>query len=109
VIKISFWSMNIGLALMMFLALFPAGMYQLLIIFEQGYWAARVQEVTGGEMFRMFVNLRGIGITVFSVGMLMMVWFIISRRRYLRNETLPDCNDWANHENDWRKQRNQDH
>lgn len=104
-IKVSFWALNIGLALMMFLALFPAGIYQLLIIFEHGYWAARVQEVTGGDMFRMFINLRGIGIMVFSVGMLMMVWFIISRVRFLRAETVPEQADWATHENDWRKVR----
>jgi nitric oxide reductase large subunit len=106
-IKVSFWALNIGLALMMFLALFPAGMYQLLIILESGYWAARVQEVTGGEMFRMFINLRGIGITIFSIGMLMMVWFLLSRVRHLRAETQPEGDNWANHENDWRKQRDE--
>lgn len=102
-LKTSFWAMNIGLALMMFLALFPAGIYQLLIIFEEGYWAARVQGVTGGDMFRMFINFRGIGITVFSVGMLMMVWFIISRQRHMKEETDPATIDWTTHDNEWRK------
>lgn len=103
IVKWSFWSLNIGLALMMFLALFPAGIYQLMIIFEEGYWAARVQGVTGGEMFRMFINFRGIGITVFSVGVIMMVWYIISRRRHLLDETIPDDNCWKSHENEWHK------
>jgi nitric oxide reductase subunit B len=100
-VKISFWSLNIGLALMMFLALFPAGMYQLGLVLEHGYWAARTQEVLTGETFKMFVNLRGIGISVFSVGMLMMVWFILSRGSKLKKETQPDGDNWVNHDNDW--------
>lgn len=100
-VKISFWSLNIGLALMMFLALFPAGMYQLGLILEHGYWAARTQEVLTGETFKMFVNLRGIGIVVFSVGMLMMIWFILSRGSKLKKETQPDGGNWVNHDNDW--------
>lgn len=99
----SFWLLNVGLTLMLFLALFPAGMYQIGIIFEQGYWAARTQEVLTGDVFKMFITFRGIGITIFSIGMLMMVWFIITRATHLRKETIP-ANGWANQENDWKNQ-----
>lgn len=99
-VKTSFWMMNIGLALMMFMALFPAGLYQIGIIFEQGYWAARTQEVLTGEVFKTFITFRGLGITIFSIGMLMMVWFIITRMAFLRPETDPK-GGWEKHENEW--------
>lgn len=102
-VNISFWSLNIGLALMMFLSLFPVGIYQMMIIFEDGYWAARVQEVTTGETFRSFVSLRGIGVTVFSVGMLMMVWFILSRAHRLRGDSTKDTHSEEHLSTEWNR------
>ena len=40
-IKVSFWGLNIGLALMVVLNLFPAGVVQFLDVLENGYWHAR--------------------------------------------------------------------
>ncbi len=42
--KISFWSLNIGLAWMAFLNLFPVGIAQLYVAVGKGYWYARSPE-----------------------------------------------------------------
>lgn len=40
-VKIGYWGLNIGLALMVVLDLFPAGVLQLWDVLENGYWHAR--------------------------------------------------------------------
>jgi nitric oxide reductase subunit B len=40
-VKVSFWGLNIGLAGMVILQLFPSGVLQLLDVIENGYWHAR--------------------------------------------------------------------
>ena len=40
-IRVSFWGLNIGLALMVILSLFPGGLLQLWDVFQNGYWHAR--------------------------------------------------------------------
>lgn len=40
-VKIGYWGLNIGLALMIILDLFPAGVLQLWDVLENGYWHAR--------------------------------------------------------------------
>ncbi len=46
-IKISFWGLNIGLAGMVVLQLFPSGVFQLLDVINHGYWHARSFAFTG--------------------------------------------------------------
>ncbi|HUH66773.1 MAG TPA: cbb3-type cytochrome c oxidase subunit I [Syntrophales bacterium] len=43
-VRISFWGLNIGLALMVILNLFPGGVLQLWDVLENGYWHARSVE-----------------------------------------------------------------
>jgi nitric oxide reductase subunit B len=43
-VRISFWGLNIGLALMVLLNLFPGGVLQLLDVLKNGYWHARSPE-----------------------------------------------------------------
>ena len=43
-IRVSFWGLNIGLALMVILSLFPGGVLQLWDVLENGYWHARSTE-----------------------------------------------------------------
>jgi nitric oxide reductase subunit B len=43
-IGVSFWGLNIGLALMVILNLFPGGVLQLWDVLENGYWHARGPE-----------------------------------------------------------------
>jgi nitric oxide reductase subunit B len=40
-IRVGFWGLNVGLALMMAIDLFPAGVLQLWDVLENGYWHAR--------------------------------------------------------------------
>jgi nitric oxide reductase subunit B len=48
-IKISFWGLNIGLAGMVILQLFPSGVLQLLDVIKNGYWHARSNEFLGQQ------------------------------------------------------------
>jgi nitric oxide reductase subunit B len=48
-IKISFWGLNIGLAGMLILQLFPSGVLQLLDVIKNGYWHARSLEFSGQQ------------------------------------------------------------
>lgn len=45
-IKVSFWGLNIGLALMLILSLLPTGFIQLGDVVSNGYWHARSMEYT---------------------------------------------------------------
>lgn len=78
-IKVAFWSLNIGVALMMFLDLFPAGLYQLYVTLEDGFWHARSQEVITGTVFQTLTYFRAIGGVVFVVGVVALIWFVLSR------------------------------
>lgn len=40
-IRVAFWGLNVGLALMVILSLFPGGVLQLKDVLENGYWHAR--------------------------------------------------------------------
>ena len=40
-VRVSFWGLNLGLALMVLLNLFPGGIVQLRDVLENGYWHAR--------------------------------------------------------------------
>jgi len=48
-VKVSFWGLNIGLAGMMILQLFPSGVLQLLDVISNGYWHARSLEFSGQQ------------------------------------------------------------
>ena len=85
-IKLAFWSLNIGVALMMFLDLFPAGLYQLSIVLEDGFWRARSQEIVTGGVFQTLTYFRSIGGLVFVVGVVSLIWFILSRWTKLKPE-----------------------
>jgi len=46
-IKISFWGVNLGLAGMLILQLFPSGVLQFMDVIKNGYWHARSLEFSG--------------------------------------------------------------
>jgi len=48
-VKISFWGLNIGLAGMVILQLFPSGVLQLVDVINNGYWHARSLEFSGQQ------------------------------------------------------------
>lgn len=79
-LKTAFWSMNLGLLLMVVMDLFPAGVHQLMVAMEDGYAAARSQNFIQAESFQFYTMLRGVGVTVFIVGGLFpLVWFMVTR------------------------------
>jgi nitric oxide reductase subunit B len=49
-VRVGFWGLNGGVALMVVLSLFPAGVLQLIDVLEHGYWHARSQAYTGGAI-----------------------------------------------------------
>jgi nitric oxide reductase subunit B len=103
-VKTSFWSLQIGLLLMMALDLFPVGVYQLMIVFQEGLWAARTQEILTGPVWKVLTYLRSIGGTLFIVGgVLPLIWFFVSRAVQLRRETphLEQEGEWTVYEKDW--------
>jgi nitric oxide reductase subunit B len=79
-LRASFWSLNMGLALMVVLDLFPVGINQLMTVMEHGYAFARSQAYIDGDFFQNATWLRGIGVTIFIVGgVLPLVWFMVTR------------------------------
>jgi len=101
-IKISFWSLNLGIALMMLLDLFPVGLYQLWVAMQDGYWAARSQVLVQGSVFQTLTYFRSVGGAVFVFGgLLPLVWFIFSRGRNLRPEKNIDEGEWTVYETEW--------
>lgn len=75
-LKISFWSLNIGLAMMTFLSLLPQGIIQTYISIEQGYSFARSAELMHSTVMEALVWARVPGDIVFAVGVVAFVWFV---------------------------------
>ncbi len=51
-IRLSFWGLNVGLALMVVTSLFPGGVLQLADVIKNGYWHARSAEFVGSRTMR---------------------------------------------------------
>jgi nitric oxide reductase subunit B len=64
-IKVSFWGLNIGLALMLAGNLFPGGVMQLRDVLKNGYWHARSPEYMGRGIVRLVEWFRMPGDLVF--------------------------------------------
>ena len=101
-IRVSFWSLNIGIAMMMFLDLLPVGLYQLSIVLDQGLWYARSQEIVQGTVFRTLTIMRSLGGLVFTVGgVLPLMWFILSRATRMRKTIKHDSGEWSPRADGW--------
>jgi nitric oxide reductase subunit B len=104
-IRTAFWSLNIGVALMMFLDLFPVGVYQLMAVFQEGLWYARSYEIVQGTVFQTLTYFRSIGGAVFVIGgLLPLIWFILSRGFRLRREVEVEDGEWTVYEKHWATQ-----
>ena len=75
-LKVAFWCLNIGLALMALLTLLPLGTMQLLAAIEHGYAYARSAEFMQQPIVDMLIWMRVPGDTIFSVGALALSWFV---------------------------------
>jgi nitric oxide reductase subunit B len=85
-VRLAFWTLNVGVALMMFLDLFPAGLYQLSVVLDDGFWHARSQQIVTGEVFQTLTYFRTVGGVVFVVGVISLMWFILSRGAKMKPE-----------------------
>ncbi|HHI78822.1 MAG TPA: nitric-oxide reductase [Planctomycetes bacterium] len=98
-LRVSFWSLNIGLMLMVLLDTLPAGLAQLVTVLDSGMWAARSQEFIQGATFQTLTLLRMVGGALFTLGgVLPLVWFMNSNWTHLKQaapwaETSPETEE----------------
>ena len=64
-VRVSFWGLNLGQALMVLLNLFPGGIVQMRDVLENGYWHARSLDFIGQPLTRILEWLRLPGDIVF--------------------------------------------
>jgi nitric oxide reductase subunit B len=83
-LKPAFWGLNIGLAMMVFLSLLPAGIYQAWASISKGLWYARSPEVIHSGLMETLVWLRVPGDIVFAGGAVILAWYAL---RLLRRPT----------------------
>ncbi|MDT3679282.1 MAG: cbb3-type cytochrome c oxidase subunit I [Burkholderiaceae bacterium] len=92
-LRIVFWSINIGLMGMVVLDLFPVGVAQLLDVLENGLWHARSQAFVQADLFQALTWARIVGGAVFVLGgVLPLAWFVLTRSWSLKaaqEEALP--------------------
>jgi nitric oxide reductase subunit B len=93
VISFAFWSINIGLALMVLLSPLPIGFLQTLASVEHGMWFARSAEFMQQPLMATLRWLRVIGDTVFAIGILSLGWFVIGLKTGHSLETGVDVSD----------------
>jgi len=70
-----FWSLNIGLAMMVFISLVPAGIAQAWASTTYGVWFARSPEFVHSALMERLVWLRVPGDVVFAIGTAFLAWF----------------------------------
>ena len=66
-IRVSFWGLNIGLALMLITTLFPGGVLQLWDAVSNGYWHARSQAFLSGSLMKTIEWIRLPGDLIFAL------------------------------------------
>ncbi len=64
-VRVAFWGLNVGLAMMVVFSLFPAGIMQVYDVIEHGYWHARSLAYTATPLARMLEWMRMPGDVVF--------------------------------------------
>ena len=101
-VRTAFWSLQGGLALMMFLDLFPVGHVPVMIVVQEGLWFARSQEILTGTVWKTLTYFRSIGGTLFIVGgVLPLIYFFLKSGSQLKAEADSDEGEWTVYEKDW--------
>jgi nitric oxide reductase subunit B len=75
-IRFAFWTINIGLALMVLISVLPVGLAQTFVSVKSGMWYARSAEFMQDPTIAFFRWLRIVGDTIFAAGTLALAWFI---------------------------------
>ena len=76
-LKISFWTLNGGLAAMALFSLLPFGLMQVWASVEHGFWYARSAEFIGQPFMDFLVWMRVPGDIIFSVGVFTLALFVL--------------------------------
>ena len=76
-LSFTFWSINIGLTLMVLLSLLPVGLLQAWASVEHGMWYARSAEFMQTPLMDKLRWLRVVGDTIFAVGAVALGWFVL--------------------------------
>lgn len=88
--RISFWSINIGLMLMVVLDLFPAGLLQFKAVLNEGLWFARSAEFIELREFQTLTWLRIVGGAVFTLGGVgPLVYQVVNSSKHLKKAVRP--------------------
>ncbi len=75
--KTGFWTLNIGLLLMIFTSLLPIGFYQFYASVSEGLWYARSEGFMQQDILQTLRWIRTFGDVVFIVGALAMAWQVV--------------------------------
>jgi nitric oxide reductase subunit B len=76
-LRIAFWAINLGLALMVLVSLLPIGLMQTWAAVEYGTWYARSAEFLQTGLMDRLRWMRVIGDSTFAIGVLALGWFIL--------------------------------
>lgn len=87
----AFWSINIGLALMVLLSDLPRGLLQTLASVNEGMWWARSADFMQQGIMEVFRWLRVVGDTIFGVGVLALGWFVLGLKTGWSLRSAPDA------------------
>jgi nitric oxide reductase subunit B len=80
-LKPAFWTLNIGLAMMVFLSLLPAGIYQAAASVSQGLWYARSPAIVHSPVMETLVWMRVPGDVVFALGGVLLALYALKLLR----------------------------
>ena len=80
-LKVAFWSINLGLLAMVLLSVLPVGLLQTWAAIDTGYWYARSAEFMGTDTMATLRWLRVIGDTTFAVGAIAFVIAVVRMTR----------------------------
>lgn len=72
-----FWSINIGLALMVLISLLPVGILQAWASVAHGMWYARSAEFLQTDLMDRLRWMRVVGDTIFAIGIVGLGWFVL--------------------------------
>ncbi|AMV40548.1 nitric-oxide reductase large subunit [Planctomyces sp. SH-PL62] len=91
VLSFAFWSINIGLALMVLLSLLPVGLLQTWASVEHGMWYARSAEFMQTPTMHTLRWMRVVGDTIFAAGIVALGWFVLGLKGGWSLEPGPDA------------------
>jgi nitric oxide reductase subunit B len=74
---LSFWSLNVGLSLMVLLSMLPVGLLQAYASINYGTWYARSAEFLQSPLMQTLRWLRVPGDILFAVGAAFFAWFVL--------------------------------